>query len=121
MSSTLPNPGDREPVERESRTAGRPGPGQAARRAVALRYERGGAGAPRVVAKGEAPVAERILALAEEHGVPIHSDPDLVELLSASEVGDEVPEEVYAAVARLLAFLWQLGGAPEHPPSDRAA
>ena len=70
MSSTLPNPGDREPVERESRTAGRPGPGQAARRAVALRYERGGAGAPRVVAKGEAPVAERILALADEHGVP---------------------------------------------------
>ena len=52
---------------------------------------------------------ERVLALAGEHGVPIQSDPDLVELLSASEIGDEVPEEVYAAVARLLAFLWGLG------------
>ena len=78
------------------------------RRAVALRYERGEARAPRVVAKGAHDVAERVLALAEEHGVPIQSDPDLVELLSASEIGDEVPDEVYAAVARLLAFLWGL-------------
>ena len=79
------------------------------RRAVALRYERGEARAPRVVAKGAHDVAQRVVALAEEHGVPIQSDPDLVELLSASEIGDEVPEEVYAAVARLLAFLWGLG------------
>ena len=78
------------------------------RRAVALRYERGEARAPRVVAKGAHDVAQRVVALAEEHGVPIQSDPDLVELLSASEIGDEVPEEVYAAVARLLAFLWGL-------------
>ena len=79
------------------------------RRAVALRYERGEAGAPRVVAKGAHDVAQRVDALAEKNGVPIQSDPDLVELLSASEIGDEVPEEVYAAVARLLAFLWGLG------------
>lgn len=79
------------------------------RRAVALCYERGEASAPRVVAKGAHDVAQRVVALAEEHGVPIQSDPDLVELLSASEIGDEVPEEVYAAVARLLAFLWGLG------------
>ena len=121
MTSLPPSEGEptRGPVDPQSASAGRAEP--AARRAVALRYERGGAGAPRVVAKGEAPVAERILALAEEHGVPVHRDPDLVELLSASEVGDEVPEEVYAAVARLLAFLWQPGGAPERPASDRAA
>lgn len=113
MSSPFPSQDgpERGPVEPKASPVD--GARPEARRAVALRYARGDRAAPRVVAKGEAPVAERILALAEEHGVPIHRDPDLVELLSASEVGDEVPEEVYAAVARLLAFLWELGAEGE--------
>lgn len=76
--------------------------------AVGLRYDPGSEGAPRVVARGRGELAERLLAIAEEHGVPIRRDPDLLQYLSATRVGDEVPEEVYAAVAALIAFLWRM-------------
>jgi flagellar biosynthesis protein len=84
--------------------------------AVALRYERGSA-APRVVAKGAGRLAESIVALAAEHGVPIREDRDLVALLSAVELGDEIPPEMYAVVAELLAWLHRCNGelAPRLP------
>ena len=74
-------------------------------RAVALRYDRGsseaqGGDAPQVVAKGRGVLAERILEIAREHDVPVRSDRDLVELLSACELGDEIPIEVWGASAR---------------------
>ena len=47
-------------------------------RAVALRYDQDHESAPRVLAKGQGPVAERIIALAHEHGIPLHEDRDLV-------------------------------------------
>ena len=86
-------------------------------RAVALRYDRSGrdgpaAGVPRVVAKGRGALAERILELAREHGVPVRSDRDLLELLSACELGDEIPVEVWTAVAELLAWLWGMRAEP---------
>jgi len=82
----------------------------AAPAAIGLRHDRESAGAPRVVAKGKGELAERILALASEHGVPIREDPDLLELLAASELGDEIPVEVYEVVARLIAFLYRANG-----------
>lgn len=88
---------------------GEPG-GQPARRAVALRYDRGAGGAPEVVAKGRGLVAQKILDVAREHDVPIHEDHDLVELLAACEIGSDVPVELYVAVAELLTFLWGLRG-----------
>lgn len=74
-------------------------------RAVALRYDADQESAPRVVASGRGELAERILALAGQHGVPVHEDPDLVELLAAAELGEEIPVELYHAVAQLLTFL----------------
>lgn len=80
-------------------------------RAVALRYERAAgaeeAAAPQVVAKGRGLVAERILALARDHDVPVREDRDLLEMLSACELGEEIPAEVYTAVAELLAWLYR--------------
>lgn len=78
------------------------------RRAVGLAYDAQGEEAPRVVARGRGELAERILAVAEEHGVPIRTDPDLLQLLSVTELGEEIPTEVYGAVAELIAFLWGL-------------
>lgn len=78
--------------------------------AVALRYE--GKGAPRVTAKGRGLTAERILALAEEHGIPLREDPDLVYLLSQLELGDEIPATLYIAVAEVIAFAYRLSGKP---------
>ncbi|MEZ5979460.1 MAG: EscU/YscU/HrcU family type III secretion system export apparatus switch protein [Planctomycetota bacterium] len=80
------------------------------RRAVALRYEHGGDAAPRVVAGGEGEIADRILAIAKEHGVPLVEDRSLVELLAACDVGREIPEDLFEVVAALIAFLWDLDG-----------
>ena len=76
--------------------------------AVALRYE--GKGAPRVTAKGRGQTAERILALAQEHGIPLREDPDLVYLLSQLDLGDEIPATLYLAVAEVIAFAYRLSG-----------
>ena len=78
------------------------------RNAVALRYDTAANSAPRVVAKGRGDVAEQILATALAHGVPVREDKDLVELLSACELLDEIPVELYSAVAHVLAYLHAL-------------
>ncbi len=76
--------------------------------AAAIRYDPPGDGAPRVTAKGRGRIAERIIGLAREYGVPIREDPDLVEILSALELGQEIPPECYTAVAEILAFVYGL-------------
>ena len=78
------------------------------RRAIALRYDTDRDNAPRIVAKGAGHVAERILALAREAGVHIHEDPDLVAVLSKLDVDTYIPEELYRAVAEILAFVYRL-------------
>lgn len=80
-------------------------------RAVALRYERGDERAPRVLARGSGAVAREILRLARAHDVPVHEDPDLLELLAQCEPREEIPEELYGAVAGLLAYLYRLNAA----------
>jgi len=89
--------------------------------AIALRYD--GSGAPRVTAKGRGEVAERILALAREHGIPLREDADLARLLARIELGDEVPRELYRAVAEVIAFAYRLAGKdvlPGPPPAAPA-
>ncbi len=76
--------------------------------AVALRYD--GSSAPRVTATGRGEVADRILAIAREHGIPIRQDRNLVQLLALVELGDEVPPELYRAVAEVIAFAYRLSG-----------
>jgi flagellar biosynthesis protein len=75
--------------------------------AVGLRYTADAHGAPRVVARGRGELARRILEIAEASGVPVRHDPDLLELLAAARLGDEIPEDLYLAVAEVLAFLWR--------------
>jgi FlhB-like protein len=76
--------------------------------AVALHYEDGKGRAPRVTAKGQGFIAERIVEIAKEHGVQIHEDPDLVTLLSKLDLAKEIPENLYKAVAEVLAFVYRL-------------
>lgn len=75
-------------------------------RAVALRYS--GEGAPKVTATGQGHVAERIRELAEASGVPVRHDPALVQALGALELGREIPEGLYVAVAEVLAWAYRL-------------
>jgi flagellar biosynthetic protein FlhB len=78
--------------------------------AVALRYGNE-APAPVVIAKGQDLIAARIRATAGEHDVPVISDPPLARALHASvEIGSEIPEEMFGAVAQLLAFVYRTAG-----------
>ncbi len=78
------------------------------KKAVALRYDTESNGAPRVVAKGSGYLAESILELARAHDVHIYEDPDMVNILAALDVQTEIPENLYKAVAEVLAFVYQL-------------
>jgi flagellar biosynthesis protein len=82
-------------------------------RAVALEYDPEESVAPVVTASGRGELAERILALAREHGVPIREDPDLVALLAQLDVGQVVPPELYPVIAEVLAFVYRLRGYAE--------
>ncbi|MGB0748226.1 MAG: EscU/YscU/HrcU family type III secretion system export apparatus switch protein [Magnetospiraceae bacterium] len=77
--------------------------------AVALGYD-GGAAPPKVLAAGHGAIAEEILRLAFEHGVKVREDADLAEMLSALDVGDEIPVEAFAAVAEILSYIYQMSG-----------
>ncbi len=79
-----------------------------ARKAVALRYDAQEDSAPRVVAKGNRLLAERIIEIARENEIPIHEDPDLVAVLSKLDVDREIPELLYKAVAEVLAYVYRL-------------
>ena len=79
--------------------------------AVALKYEQATMHAPRVVAKGADLMAQRVRELAAEHGVPIVERKTLARALYAMcEVGQEVPEEHYKAVAEILAYVYEISG-----------
>ena len=77
-------------------------------KAIALRYSSEQDRAPLVTAKGSGRIAEKILEIAKDYGVPIHEDPDLVEVLSKLNTGDEIPYELYQAVAEVLVFVYRM-------------
>ncbi len=77
--------------------------------AVALQYQETTMAAPKVVAKGAGLVALRIRELANEHKVPILEAPPLARALYRhAEIGQQIPGQLYAAVAEVLAWVWQL-------------
>jgi flagellar biosynthesis protein len=76
------------------------------RRATALRYE--GTGAPKVAASGQGYIADRIVEVALENGIPVREDPALAEALAALELEVEIPEDLYTAVAEAIAWAYAL-------------
>ena len=78
------------------------------RAAVALRYDAATDNAPKVTAKGQGVVAEHIIALARQKGIPTREDPDLVHVLCQFDLSQEIPPSLYHVVAELLAFVYQL-------------
>ncbi|MCK4842139.1 MAG: EscU/YscU/HrcU family type III secretion system export apparatus switch protein [Methylococcales bacterium] len=76
--------------------------------AVALKYD--GQQAPKVTAKGDGVTADQILELAEKHGIPLQNDPDLAKILAQVPLGEEIPQELYVAVAEVISFAYFLSG-----------
>ena len=76
--------------------------------AVALHYDK--SGAPRVVAKGRGSIGEKIIEVAKAHDIPIEENEVLAGALANVELGDEIPAELYKAVAEVLIFVLRLSG-----------
>ena len=85
--------------------------------AVSLQYQREINTAPKITAKGEGWVAEKIIKMAQENNIPIREDKDLFNLLSEIDIGKEVPESLYKVVAELLAWVYQLN--KNYPDSNK--
>ena len=77
------------------------------REAIALAYRQTDA-APRVVARGKGLIAEEIISRAKEHGVYVHESPELVALLTQVNIDEQIPPQLYMAIAELLAWLYRI-------------
>jgi flagellar biosynthesis protein len=93
--------------ERESFPVARPPVRQLA---VALHYEKNDGSAPRVVAKGRGTIGDKIIETARASGVPIENNAGLAAALSEVEIGDEIPLDLYKAVAEVLIFIMRMSG-----------
>ena len=78
------------------------------KKAVALGYNRSQDNAPKVLASGAGEIANKIISLAKEHDIPIKENPDLIEILSKVEVDQEIPPNLYKAVAEIFSFLYKI-------------
>ena len=85
--------------------------------ATAITYDGEKDIAPRVTAKGQGLVAEKIIELAQKHNIPIKSDPGLVEILSRLDIDEQIPTNIYRVMAEILAFVYSLN----RPHSDRSS
>jgi flagellar biosynthesis protein len=83
-------------------------PPETRRAAVALKYNATTDNAPKITATGQGRIADKIIALAREHGVPIREDPNLVQVLAQLNLQQEIPPQLYQVVAELLAFVYRL-------------
>lgn len=81
------------------------------KKAAALKYD--GENSPTLVAKGDGQLAQQIVSLAEQNDVHVHYDPLLLDVLTRLELGDQIPETLYLAVAKIIAFAYYLQG--KHP------
>jgi len=77
------------------------------KKAVALRYNELEENVPRIVASGQGHIAAKIIEIAEQSGVFIKEDSDLVNLLSQVDIGKEIPTELYQTVAEILSFIYE--------------
>lgn len=76
--------------------------------AVALKYD--GKRAPTVAASGMDEIAEEIIRLAREHGVPLYESPELASILVRLDLDEEIPESLYRVIAEILSFAFNLQG-----------
>ena len=88
------------------------------RKAVALKYETNSV-APKITGQGEGLIAEAILAKAKEFGIPMRVEPELVEFLMQLKLNELVPPKLYAAVAEVLAWAYEIDQKKDGNPNLR--
>lgn len=91
------------------------------KKAASLQYD--GSRAPIVSAAGSGEIAEQIIAIAKQHGIPLFENEALLELLVNIGIGEEIPESLYLCIAQIIAFAYKIQGKfPEgwEPPTDQS-
>ena len=78
--------------------------------AVALGYDKDKHNAPTVLAKGQGQIAEKIIQIALDNDIEIHQDADLLQILKAVDINEEIPVEAFAAVAEIISYIYQQNG-----------
>ncbi len=78
------------------------------KKAVGLKYKKDEDKAPKIIAKGEGELAERIIKIAEENGIYIKEDKALVEILEKLNIYEEIPEELYGIIAEILLYVYEI-------------
>ena len=78
--------------------------------AVALGYDMEKQNAPKVLAKGQGHVAEKIIQIAIDQGIDIRQDADLVQILKAVDIDSEIPIEAFSAVAEIISYIYRENG-----------
>ena len=76
--------------------------------AIAIKYDSETDNAPVITAIGVGQKAEKIKELASEHGIPMYEDQNLVQALKCMDIGEEIPTELYAVMAEILAWVYKL-------------
>ncbi len=89
------------------------------KKAVALKYDENRDAAPVIVASGMGYMAEKIVEIANENGVPVHEDNSLATVLTQMQLGTEIPEELYQAVVDIYAYFLKF--APQEASQETAA
>jgi len=79
---------------------------QFVQKAAALKYDKDKDHAPKLTATGKGETAKNIIKIAEKNGIPIKKDEDLVNMLSQIELNQEIPVELYKAVAEVFSFIY---------------
>ncbi len=87
-------------------------------KAVAIAYDKEAQDVPRVVASGQGTIAEQILQIAFANGIKVREDAELVEILSLLEIDTPIPVEAFAAVAEILAYVYQANAAYGQRPTN---
>ena len=80
------------------------------KKAIALAYTPQTDDSPKVVANGRGELAKQIISIAEQNNIPIKKDEDLIELLSKLEINDQIPPNLYKAIAEIFKFVYELKG-----------
>jgi len=86
--------------------------------AASLQYDKDKDKAPKITAKGKGLIADKIIELARENGIPIQQDPGLVQILCKLDIDEEIPVELYRAIAELLAFVYSMNERRREIPSQ---
>ena len=90
------------------------------KRAVAIKGAESDTVAPTIAAKGAGSLADKIIAIAREHGIPVKEDPDLVAMLARLDLERALPPELYPLIAELLGFAYKLNKAAEQKAKENA-